>query len=293
MRAVYGPFSTKQTVPARYIVPDPPPPPPPSSFLTVVTSTNSSSTGNDIKSPESLPYGHHLEVSAHLVNHEIARDSPVLRVLFHMAGIDRSVRKFGKQHSVCVVLHVSFPDQSPLTTSCSPSLDDGQCLAEVTIPTRWWPPLPNLDQIKPSKSPRRVAQVSYYVLEPKSDHSSQEDAASGADSSAHTRSTPVENCSPHLQIQPLTKIAVVPLVNAKSAYREMKTDNMLFTLVPVAAVYPQSKIFVPVYIRSQLRDDVVGFVIKYVRMCFFFIPFLFLVVVQGVAEHNLRKVEVF
>lgn len=243
VRAVYGPFSTKQTVPARYIVPDPPPPPP---------SVNSSSTDNS-KPPEPLPYGHHLEVSAHLVNHEIARDSPVLRVLFHMAGIDRSVRKYGKQHSVCVVLHVSFPDQSPLTTSCSPSLDDGQCLAEVTIPTRWWPPLPNLDQVKPLKSPRRVAQVSYYVLEPKSFH---------ADDGVADSQSAMENCSPHLQIQPLTKIASVPLVNARSGYREMKTDNMLFTLVPIAAVYPRSKIFVPVYIRSQLKDDVIGFIIK-------------------------------
>lgn len=248
VRAVYGPFSTKQTVPARYIVPDPPPPPPPSSFLSV---GNSSGSAENSKPSEPLPYGHHLEVSAHLVNHEIARDSPVLRVLFHMAGIDRSVRKYGKQHSVCVVLHFSFPDQSPLTTSCSPSLEDGQCLAEVTIPTRWWPPLPNLDQIKPLKSPRRVAQVSYYVLEPKSEH--QDDVV--GDSS-------LGNCSPHLQIQPLTKIAQVPLVNARSGYREMKTDNMLFTLIPVAAVYPRSKIFVPVYIRSQLKDDVIGFIIK-------------------------------
>lgn len=252
VRAVYGPFSTKQTVPARYIVPDPPPL---SSLLTVIVNSTTSNNGNSKAEP--LPYGHHLEVSAHLVNHEIARDSPVLRVLFHMAGIDRTVRKYGKQQSVCVVLHVSFPEQSPLTTSCSPSVEDGQCLAEITIPMRWWPPLPNLDQTKPYKSPRRMAQVSYYVLEPKSEHH-QEDVPAG---SGDFQST-VENCSPHLQIQPLTKIASVPLVNARSGYREMKMDNMLFTLIPVAAVYPRSKIFVPVYLRAQLKDDIVGFIIK-------------------------------
>lgn len=247
VRAVYGPFSTKQTVPARYIVPDPPPPPP-SSFLTVVVN---SSTSNDNLKPDALLDGRHLEVSAHLVNHEISRDSPVLRVLFHIAGIERSVRKYGKQHAVCVVLHVSFADQTPLTTTCSPSLEDGQCLAEVTIPSGWWPPLPNLDQTKPQKSPRRVVQASYYVLEPKNEHPVDEG-----------ESYSVENCSPHLQIQPLTKIDAIPLVNARSGYRELKMDDLLFTLVPTVAVYPRSKIYVPVYIRFQLKDNIIGFIIK-------------------------------
>lgn len=252
VRAVYGPFSTKQTVPARYIVPDPPPPP--SSLSTAAAAGNGSALGEGAPN-DPLANGRRLEVSAHLVNHEIARDSPVLRVLFHTSGVDRSARKFGKQQAVCVVLHVAYGEQSPLTTTCSPSLEDGQCLAEITVPSTWWAPLPSLDQTKAQKTPRRSVLVSYYVLEPKMER------AGGDDGSGEWRPS-VDNCSPHLQIQPLTRIDSVPLANARSGYRELKMDDVLFTLVPVASMYPRSKVYIPVYTRFQLKPSVLGFVIK-------------------------------
>lgn len=258
VRAVYGPFSTKQTVPARYIVSDPPSPLP-SSFLMVVNSSSTLKNVNEISKNDPTSDGRRLEVSAHLVNREIARDSPTQRVLFHVAGIDRSVRKYGgKQQAICVVLHVSYINQSPLTTTCSPSLEDGQCLAEVTVPYDWWPPLPCSDQSKPQKSPRRAVLVSYYVLEPKSDLTD--------DREWHPT---VENCSPHLQIQPLTKIDSVPLVNARFGYRELKMDDTLFTLVPTVPTYPKSKIYVPVYTRFQFKDNIIGFIMKYVYVVYY------------------------
>lgn len=254
VRAVYGPFSTKQTVPARYIVPDPPPPPPPppSSSLSTTAAVGNGSAFADSLRNDPLMNGRRLEVSAHLVNHEVARDSPVLRVLFHTTGVDRSTRKFGKQQAVCVVLHVSYGEQSPLTTACSPSVEDGQCLAEITVPSTWWAPLPSLDQTKAQKTPRRSVLASYYVLEPKNERSGDD---------ADWRPS-VDSCSPHLQIQPLTRIDAVPLANARSGYRELKMDDVLFTLVPITSMYPRSKVYIPVYTRFQLKPSVLGFVIK-------------------------------
>ncbi|RZF42919.1 hypothetical protein LSTR_LSTR003635, partial [Laodelphax striatellus] len=149
VRATYGPFSTKQTVPARYIVPDPMP-------------FNASGLLNEID--------HHLDMSAHIVRGEVPRDSPVLRVLFHAgAGADgpgAAVVGGGRQ-PVCIVLQVQGPGAAgSLSASCSPDGEDGVCLAEVVLPAGWWVPLPPPDE-KPVKTPPRYAKVSYSVVEPR------------------------------------------------------------------------------------------------------------------------------
>jgi len=64
IRVMYGPFSTKQTVPVRLLVPDP------------LENLNNNGSGE----PEMIPP---LDLSAHLVTHIIPKDTPILRVLFH------------------------------------------------------------------------------------------------------------------------------------------------------------------------------------------------------------------
>lgn len=95
---------------------------------------------------------HHLDMSAHIVRNEIPRDSPVLRVLFH-TGSDPGGRRqilLARHHQrVCIVLHATMGNRTPLQVACSPDGEDGVCLAQITIPSSWWPPLPS-----PSKDGR-------------------------------------------------------------------------------------------------------------------------------------------
>jgi hypothetical protein len=103
------------------------------------------------------------------VSTSIPRDTPVLRVLFH-AGNEATGRRqllLGRHQRVCVLLHASPGASSrpgdadgdglaggPLTATCSPDGQDGVCLAQITVPASWWPPLPPPDstgRMKPVK----------------------------------------------------------------------------------------------------------------------------------------------
>lgn len=228
VRATYGPFSTKQSVPARFIVPDP------------IPFNASSASLQELE----ISAGHHLDMSAHIVRPDIPRDSPVLRVVFH-TGADPLSRKLlrTRHQKVCVVLHVSLGDYLPLTAACSPDSDEGFCLAQVTIPASWWPPLtpPDSDG-KPTKSPLRSVQASYSVLEP--------------------RGSNTEDCVPRVQIQPVTPLASIPLVQARSAYREIRSDDLLSILVPHSSIYPLSRIHIPVFLQLKHGSTVTGFILR-------------------------------
>ncbi|KAG8293803.1 hypothetical protein J6590_010793 [Homalodisca vitripennis] len=227
VRATYGPFSTKQTVPARYIVPDPMP-------------MNASSLSLDMD----LSGGHHLDMSAHVVRPEIPRDSPVLRVLFHTGADPRLPRH---QQQVCILVHAVMGDRPALTAACSPDGEDGVCLAEITVPASWWAPLPLPDASgrpgKPVKTPQRSVKVSYSVLEP--------------------RGSDLAECLPRVQIQPVTPLASVPLTHARSQYREVRTDDMLIMMLPHSALFPRSRIHVPVFLQAKPGFPVSGFILSY------------------------------
>lgn len=68
IRVMYGPFSTKQSVPVRLLVPDP---------LDTPDGPNGTGGSGD---PEMIPP---LDLSAHIVTPTVPKDSPILRVLFH------------------------------------------------------------------------------------------------------------------------------------------------------------------------------------------------------------------
>ncbi|XP_050344911.1 transmembrane protein 132E isoform X1 [Nymphalis io] len=122
VRATYGPFSTKQTVPARYAVPDPLEPPRRNATLVELQDATA----------------HRLDVSAHLVFRELPKDAPVLRVLFHTGGEGGARRAAARPRRVCITLHASLGTKT-LTATCGPEGEEGACLAELTVPAAWWP----------------------------------------------------------------------------------------------------------------------------------------------------------
>jgi hypothetical protein len=71
IRVMYGPFSTKQTVPVRLLVPDP---------LDNSPGGSNNGTGGFGNDPEMIPP---LDLSAHIVTPTVPKDTPILRVLFH------------------------------------------------------------------------------------------------------------------------------------------------------------------------------------------------------------------
>ncbi|CAG9860128.1 unnamed protein product [Phyllotreta striolata] len=232
VRATYGPFSTKQTVPAKYIVPDPLP-------------VNNS--GSTIDFQDQIT--HHLDMSAHIVRNEIPRDSPVLRVLFH-TGTDPGGRRqvlLARHHQkICIVLQVSMGNHTPLHAACSPDGEDGVCLAQVTIPSFWWSPLPSLDKHgKPGKvvkTPPKLVQVAYSVLEPWPDEG--------------------EGCQPKVQVQPSMTLGHIPLTAAKGAYKELKLTDSITMLVPHPPLYPRSILYLPVFIDREKAKTMTAIVIK-------------------------------
>ncbi|XP_069704788.1 transmembrane protein 132E [Periplaneta americana] len=253
IRATYGPFSTKQTVPARYIVPDPldslPLPEKPQLHTTNSTATTSILLDMDLTASAS----HHLDMSAHIVRSEIPRDSPVLRVLFH-TGSDPGGRRqllLRNHQRVCIVLHATLGERPALTAACSPDGEDGVCLAQVTIPATWWAPLPppdNTGRAKPVKTPQRLVQVAYSVLEPRT----------GTDGDGKDDG----GCIPRVQIQPMTPLAAVPLVPARSAYRELRSDDLLTMMVPHAPLYPLSRLHIPVFLHPRPEYPISVFIIR-------------------------------
>ncbi|XP_033220713.1 transmembrane protein 132E [Belonocnema kinseyi] len=273
VRATYGPFSTKQTVPARYIVPDPLdslPIPDLRKGPSNSTSSSMTMTGTLLDAQELG--ARHLDMSAHLVSTSVARDSPVLRVLFH-AGSEATGRRqllLGRHQRVCVVLHASSNGgtgssrlnspsgsgsmdstgsgigNSPLTAACSPDGEDGVCLAQITIPANWWPPLPPPDasgRIKVPKTLPRTVQLSYSVLEPRSPEDAPLPHVLDSGSSSF--------CQPRVQIQPVTHLGSVTLAPNREDYKELKTDEYLTLLVPHGPLYPRSRLHVPAFLHSH------------------------------------------
>lgn len=231
IRATYGPFSTKQTVPARYIVPD-------------VVDSQSDHAQNATAALMDLQQSNlHLDISAHLVRPNIPRDTPVLKVLFH-AGADPGAHL--QRQKICVLLHVSMGTHIPLKGRCMPEGEDGVCLAEVTIPATWWPALPPPEKDGrigvPPKVPQRFVQVSYSVFEPPPRNP--------------------EMCEPKVQIQPLTTFAQVPLVQALSTYRELRADDSLTMLLPHKPFYPMSRFHVPVFLHIESNQNIAVFIVR-------------------------------
>lgn len=153
-----------------------------------------------------------------------------------------------RHQRVCIVLHANLQNErrAPLSAACSPEGEDGVCLAQITIPANWWPELPPPDKNgrpgKPVKTPPRLVQVAYSVLEP--------------------RPVDGEGCVPRLQIQPVTVLGIVPLVPAKAAYKELRLGEILTMLIPHPPLFPLSRMHIPVFMERERSRDLTAIVIR-------------------------------
>lgn len=263
IRASYGPFSTKQTVPSRYLIPDP---------NSVGMSGNGSGSTTQYGSTAATDISS-MDVSAHLVQSRIYRESPVVRTLFHVGysivrsqsqsgigaglmqppmlsiGDNKSAggpsRGFSSSYGkLCAVAKATFDgSERPVTAACKPDPKDGVCTARLVLPAKWWPPL-NPPDAKPVKTPQRYVRVSYALLE--SDH----------------------RCSQSdVQLQPFTYVGQASLEHAQRPYKELKTDAYLLTLVPSVPLYPKSFTYVPVFFDAGPKEqNIKGFILRYVGL---------------------------
>lgn len=255
IRASYGPFSTKQTVPSRYLIPDP---------NSAGAASNGSLSGQSGAASASAAVDiSSMDVSAHLVQRRVYRESPVVRTLFHVgysvvrsssppssavpsasdksraaaAAAAAASSSYGK---LCAVTKATFDGADrPVTAACKPDPRDGVCTARLVLPAKWWPPL-NPPDAKPVKTPQRYVRISYALLE--SDH----------------------RCSQSdVQLQPFTYVGQAALEHARRPYKELKTDAYLLTLVPSVPLYPKSFTYVPVFFDAGPKEqNIKGFILR-------------------------------
>jgi transmembrane protein 132 len=214
LKGSYGPFLSRQTVPASHFIPD------------LAVNTNSS---NNVLQPDSIGdlKPHLLELSAHIVTKEVRKDQPVLRVLFHSG--QRGFRGQSKRNSVCIVLSAVLNNET-VEGVCSPSGRDGTCLGQITIPSGWWPPL-TAENGKLLKHPKIVTQV-FYSVQFKKDG----ECTLGP--------------SDQVTVTPIQLIGPVPLAVTQSGYQQVAQDEILHMLIPQTPLYPSSRLYVPVFVEQ-------------------------------------------
>ena len=214
LKASYGPFLSRQSVPASHFIPD------------LAVNTNSS---NNALQPDSVGdlKPHLLDLSAHIVTKEVRKDQPVLRVLFHSG--QRGFRGQNKRNSVCIVLSAVLNNKT-VEGVCSPSGKDGTCLGEITIPSGWWPSLA-AENGKLTKHPKIVTQVFYSVQFKKNGECT-------------------VGPSDQVTITPMQLIGPVPLAVSQSGYQQVASDEILHMLIPQTPLYPSSRLYVPVFVEQ-------------------------------------------
>lgn len=175
----YGPFEAKQSLPAKLVIP-------------VLHFPHENLSIPFDNSEHTL-----LDITAHVVNTELRRENPVLRVLFHSGKHfhsfneeDATEKKSEEDHmwedepsskmmETCIALKVESQNmaETPLITTCVPKGMDGVCLASVAVPFNWWktstlsPSFPSLSSRmpvatpKPNKAVRNLIELSYTVYE--------------------------------------------------------------------------------------------------------------------------------
>ncbi|CAG0894865.1 unnamed protein product [Cyprideis torosa] len=269
LKADYGPFSTTQTVPAKWVL-----------------LTEDEVWGNGTVHTLNPPFmsevaSSALEISAHLVTPVVYRDIPTLRVLFHagpgvLSSLDQDHTKSldlicvsvtasplftpATGETLRVLFHagpgvLSSLDQdhtksldlicvsvtaSPLFTpatgevkgGCQPDPSTGTCLAEVAFPASWWPPYLSKSS---GKHPRVRVQYSVYEV-----------GDSGTCDGSQLR----------VILQPSTTVADIGLKDFLGDWAEVSEDGITKILLPQKPLYPRSKFHLPVLVHLNPRSPV-------------------------------------
>ncbi|RWS12003.1 transmembrane protein 132D-like protein [Dinothrombium tinctorium] len=174
------------------------------------------------------------DLSAILVSKEVHRNSPVLRVLFY-AGHTTSESSHRRadliDKTLCAIVFVQ-KDGEKLLGSCSPSnTRERACLAEITLPASWWPPV-DIDVSTQKRHKPSSARVEYSLIY--SNECTQT-------SFLNTLSTDRNKQQPHL-----TFLGDVSLSVFSGTYEEVTNDDIIRILIPQEPTYPNSKIYIPV-----------------------------------------------
>ena len=123
--------------------------------------------------------------------------------------------------------------------------DDGTCLAQVTIPSSWWPPITGADSGK--KMPRLMTSVYYSVRT----------IANGGECTV-VSARDVTRATVHVSPQHVTE---VPLTSGQSGYQQVSGDEILHMLVPQTSLYPDSRLYVPVFVEQPQDGPLVSVIV--------------------------------
>ena len=154
---------------------------------------------------------------------EVRKDKPVLRVLLHSSSSSSS-----EPGLVCARLSAVLDNK---TVSAQCELSPG-CLAQLTLPSHWWP---DIRAERTRKQPKIIVQV-FYSVSP---------------------------CQGGGSILPPQLVGSVPLSVSGAGYQQVAADQILHMLIPQTPLYPSSRLYVPVFVEQpQAGPAITVIVIK-------------------------------
>lgn len=183
-------------------------------------SFNISSVGSNPSSNVSL--AGLSDLSAHLVTREVRKDKPVLRVLLHSSSGG------GEAGLLCVQVTAVLGNK---TVSGQCELGP-TCLAQLTVPSHWWP---DIRAERSRKQPKIISQVFYSL----------------------------KLCQSASSLTAPQLVGPVPLSVSGAGYQQVAADQILHMLIPQTPLYPSSRLYVPVFVEQpQSGPPVTVIVVK-------------------------------
>ena len=186
----------------------------------------------------------------------------MLRVLFHTANY----HNIGHNALICMVLTASTAekdkkDRRKRSVMCSLRREekDGTCLAQLTLPSGWWPSFTQKGQkadkeTQAAKHPKVLVDVKYSAFE-----------TTGTTCSFRTKEERGGLQLPRVPVTPETPLGAITLIQPAQSYHQLAKDELMHMLMPQAPLYPNSKFYVPVFLQQPLTDQapITAFTIKY------------------------------
>ena len=177
----------------------------------------------------------------------------MLRVLFHTGNY----HNIGHNARICMVLTASTSEKDKKrrkrSVMCSLRREEkeGTCLAQLTLPSSWWPSFTKKGSSEEAKGhdlvklPKILVDVKYSAFE----------TLSGSCADVSLWRTPVT---------PETPLGVITLTRPAQSYHQLAKDELMHMLMPQAPLYPNSKFYVPVFLEQPLTDQapITAFTIK-------------------------------
>ena len=161
------------------------------------------------------------DLSAHLVTREVRKDKPVLRVLLHSSSAGG-----GEAGQLCAVVSAVLANR---TVSGQCELGP-TCLAQLTLPSSWWP---DIRAERTRKQPKIISQVFYSV----------------------------KLCQAGGPLSAPQLVGPVPLSVSGAGYQQVAADQILHMLIPQTPLYPSSRLYVPVFVEQPQSGPPVSVIV--------------------------------